>query len=57
VECWCALMRANTALYRLFRMHRRTALVEGPGNRRAGEFAAGIAFPVVADFTALDEFG
>ena len=50
-------MRANTALYRLFRMRRSTALVEGPGNRRAGEFATGIAFPVVADFTALDEFG
>jgi len=50
-------MRANTALYRLFRMHRRTVLVEGADNRRAGKFAAGIAFPVVADFATLDEFG
>jgi len=47
---------ANTALYQLFQLFGPLALIGCQRDRGAGGLAADVAFPVVANLAALDEF-
>lgn len=47
---------ANPALSRIFRGYSARCSVRSEGNEGTGNLAAGVAFPMVADFVAFYEF-